>query len=295
MQLTQEFKKQVQQALLDQRSGFSGTDQQYATSLGVPGSTYSKLKKGQVDGLLSDMKWLTLGREFNVGLKQSNWQVARTAVYNEIEDNLRFCKQFSKSMILVDDCGIGRSFCTRHIIRQMNDAFYIDCSQIKTKSQFIKGIARTVGMPVKGRYIEIKQNLKYYINMLASPLIVLDEAGDLEYKALLELKELWNATEGACGWYLMGADGLRKRIEQGINNERVGYAELYSRFSDEFINLVPKTPQDRQAFYQQLFRQVAEVNLKDQGKVNNVVKKCMAKSATLRYLSTLIELTNAEN
>ncbi len=44
-----------------------------------------------------------------------------------------------------------------------------------------------------------------------TPLVVLDEAGDLQYEAFLELKALWNATEMCCGWYMMGADGLRRR------------------------------------------------------------------------------------
>ncbi|MGQ3647375.1 AAA family ATPase, partial [Ornithobacterium rhinotracheale] len=92
---------------------------------------------------------------------------------------------------------------------QKKNAFYIDCSQAKTKQLFIRLLAKTIGVDSTGRYADVKNTLKTYLAYLEKPLIVLDEAGDLDYTAFLELKELWNATQGHCGWYMIGADGLR--------------------------------------------------------------------------------------
>lgn len=290
MNLTTEYKKKVLQAVLEGRKNYGGSEASYAKSLGISPTAFSRLKKGFQDRILADNVWLTLGRHFDVSIREVNWKIARTKVYEEIEDNLKTCKDASLSMILVDECGIGKTFCARHIAKRMKDTFYVDCSQAKTKQQFVRLIAKTVGVDPNGKYVDVKANLKYFISCMDRPLIILDEAGDLEYSALLELKELWNATEQRCGWYMMGADGLKAKIKKGVERHKVGYAELFSRFSDEFIKLVPTAKQDKQYYYMQLIGDVASVNVQDATQVNRLVKKCLSEEKTLRHLQTLIQI-----
>ncbi len=99
---------------------------------------------------------------------------------------------------------------------------------------------------------------------------------------------MWNGTDGACAWYMIGADGLRKKIERGISGKKVGYAEIFSRFSDQFIKLVPNGTQDKKLFYTELIGIVAMANTQE-NKVQTLVKKCINREATLRYLETLIK------
>ena len=47
-------------------------------------------------------------------------------------------------------------------------------------------------------------------------------------KPFLELKALWNATERCCAWYMMGADGLKEKINRAIEGKKVGYTEMLS-------------------------------------------------------------------
>lgn len=290
MNLSNEFRAKVRQAILDKRENYGGSDADFSKSLGIKNSIYSRLKNGEIERILSDTVWITIGRDLQVKVFEDNWKVARTSVYTEIEDNLHFCKELSRSMVLVDDCGIGKTFCTKHIIKKMKNTFYVDCSQAKSKQLFIRLLAKTIGIDSHGKYIDVLSNLKYYITTLEKPLIICDEAGDLEYTAFLELKGIWNGTDGVCGWYMMGADGLRDKINRGIKNQKVGYAEIFSRFSDEFIKLTPNGKADRQAFYSQLIGDVASANLQDTSKVRPLINKCLQKESTLRYLETLIKI-----
>lgn len=290
MNLTPQFKSKVAEALLLSRNNYGGSDADFARSKGIKPSIYSRIKNGETDRLLSDTVWITLGRELQVKVFEDKWKVARTTVYTEIEDNLTFCKELSRSMVLVDDCGIGKTFCTKHIIKNMRNTFYVDCSQAKSKQLFIRLLAKTVGIDNTGRYADVLANLKYYITTLEKPLIILDEAGDLEYTAFVELKGIWNGTDGVCGWYMMGADGLRAKIERGISGKKVGFAEIFSRFSDEFIKLVPQGKEDRTAYYTQLISTVAQANAADPNLVPKLVKKCISNESTLRYLETLIKI-----
>lgn len=290
MNLTPEFKAKVRVAVLDKRENYGGSDADFAKSLGMNNSIYSRLKKGETEKIMSDTIWITIGRELQVKVFEDHWKVARTKVYTEIEDNLSFCKELSRSMVLVDDCGIGKTFCTKHIIKKMKNTFYVDCSQAKSKQLFIRLLAKTVGIDNHGKYNDVLANLKYYITTLEKPLIILDEAGDLDYSAFVELKGIWNGTDGVCGWYMMGADGLRAKIKRGIDGKKVGFAEIFSRFSDEFIKLVPNGKEDRQAFYTDLIGTVATANLQDKTKVKKLIMKCIDKETTLRYLETLIKI-----
>lgn len=291
MELTLEYKQQVRQALLEARKNFGGTDAQYAKIYNLNGAVYSRLNKGEIEKIISDSQWLQIGRQLNINIRDIDWKIVRTKVYSEIEESIKFCQAYSRSMILVDDCGIGKTFCSKNIVKTLKNAFYIDCSQAKTKQQFIRLLAKTIGLDNKGKYVDVKENLKYYLNLLHLPVIVVDEAGDLEYPAFLELKELWNATDGYCGWYMVGADGLRAKIEKGINSKKVGYAEIFSRFSDEFIKLTPNGVDDKKAFRHELLTQVATANHKGTQPVETLVNQCMKKEATLRHLDTLLKIS----
>ena len=90
---------------------------------------------------------------------------------------------------------------------------------------------------------------------------------------------------------MMGANGLRNKIQKGINNKKVGFAEIYSRFSDEYIKLTPAGIEDRKAFRQELLTQVAKANHSGETPVEKLVKQCMSKDATLRHLDTLIKIS----
>lgn len=291
MNLTTEYKQQVRTALLERRPNFGGTDAQFAKIYGLSSAIFSRLKSGETDKIISDSHWLQMGREFEINSRKSNWEVVRTKVYDEIEDSILFNQQKSTSTLLVDDCGIGKSFCAKHIAKSLSNAFYIDCSQAKSKQQFIKLFAKTLGIDNRGKYADLIANVKYYLNQLDHPVVILDEAGDLEYTAFLELKGLWNATDGYCGWLMMGANGLKAKITKGIDKEKVGYEEIFSRFSDEYIKLTPNGTLHKEAFRRELLTQVARANHKGDKPVEQLVMQCMAKETTLRHLDTLIKIS----
>jgi hypothetical protein len=276
IQTTTQQKQLIITALLEQRKNFDGTDQQFAKQWDINYSVFSRLKNEQsFDGLLREAQWLNLGRELDVDVQQRKWNAARTEVFNAIEQDVIFCKDNAKAMICVDDCGIGKTFTAKYLSRTVKNCFYIDASQAKTKQVFIRLIAKTIGVDDKDKYVRVKANIKYALRMLPNPIVIIDEAGDLEHNAFLELKELWNATDKTCGWYMMGADGLRAKIERGIQNKKVGYKELFSRYSERFTTIVPIDRNEKISFYKKLITDVLTVNMSNKTKLNDIVKRCL--------------------
>jgi len=289
--ITKEYRTKVQNALSRYRENYpSLSDAKFAKMINLSASVYSRLKNGETEKIASDSFWIEQGRKLDVSVYEKDWNIARTTVYNEIEQNIEFCQEHKKATILIDECGIGKTFCTKHIIKNRKNAYYIDCSQAKTKSQFIRYVAQKLGIDNTGKLYDVKENLKYYINLMEDPFIALDDAGYLDTNVLVEIIEIWNATENQCGWLMIGDDSLQNKFERGLRSRKVGFKALFSRFSDEFIHYVPMGKEDQTNFYKQLIGDVASVNLKDKSKINKMVKLCLKKNKTLRHLETLIHL-----
>ena len=297
MKFPEQMKPRVISALLDQRNNFDGTDSQFARQYGINNSVFSRIKNGEHEGLLRDAQWLNIARELDVTLTETKWNMARTDVYLMIEEDVLFCKAHSKSFILVDDCGIGKTYSAKYLARTLKNCFYIDARQCGTKNEFTRAIAKAIGVDEVGKLQSVRANIKYALKMLPNPCVIVDEAGALDDKAAMLLIEFWNATEKACGWYLMGADGLRAKVERNISNKKVGWAELFSRFNEKYNSIVPKEKSDRMNFYKKLISDVLSVNMKDQSQLNDIVKKCLVNDSGrisgLRRAETLVLLNDA--
>lgn len=248
--ITNELKSQIVKELKIRRESFGGTDKAFATSLSINPAQYSQIISGNFFKTLSDASWISLARITNVSLKgKSKWQTALTPVFNKITSQLKKCQENSISGILVDDADVGKTYAAKEYVKNNKFAVYVDCSQVKTKQGMVRAIAKEFGVSHDGKYKNVYSDLCYYINNHAhQPLVILDEAGDLDASARLELKALWNATERFCGWYQMGADGLREVVRRGIEGKRVGFVETFSRYGNKFQRFTPEGKEDRQKF-----------------------------------------------
>lgn len=298
MEITSNYKEKVVAAMLAKRENYGGADDAFARSMEIAPAIFNRIKKGERERVLGEAKWLMLGRVLGVSLHQSNWVPVATDVFLQIKEEVLVCKELSSSRIFVDNCGIGKTFTAKYLAKTEKNVFYIDATQCRKRTAFIRALARVVGVEVKGRIDDIKDNTKYYLSLLDKPIVIIDEAGALDKDALGLVQEYWNATEDFCGWYLMGANALRNKISRGVANDRDYFAELFSRFSEKFSRIVPREEQQRYAFYQKLIRDVLAANIQDKARLNELVRKCLIKDddgyiSGLRRAKTLLRLNEA--
>lgn len=260
MELTNEIKEKITDGIKADRPNYA-SNAKHATALGISAPQYTALMQGKMDKQLSEASWLSVARRLGLALRpEEEWYAVETDTYKYITAMLEACRMRSLSGLLCDVPNIGKSFTARLYAKRHPHVAYIDCSQVKTKRQLVRSIARAFGLIGSGKYYEIYADLIYLLNTMDYPLIILDEAGDLQYEAFLELKALWNASEGACGWYMMGADGLRAKIRRNIDGEKVGYTEIFSRFGQRFNRITPENEKERIAFELEQAVQVAGAN-----------------------------------
>lgn len=258
--ITTEIKLKIINAITSARSNYP-SDAKHAASLGITTSVYSTMKNGQTERVLSEANWISIARKLGVSLRgEMEWKAAKTPVFQFITAQLEACRQGSISAIMCDLPNIGKTFSARHYVKAHPNAVYIDCSQVKTKLKLVRKIAAEFGVDSKGRYSDVYEDLVFYLRSIDTPLIILDEAGDLQYEAFLELKALWNATERCCAWYMMGADGLKEKINRNIECKKVGFTEMLSRYGDRYSKVTPDDGKERSKFLLEQARMVAKLN-----------------------------------
>ncbi len=284
--ITEESKKRISEAISAHRSNYP-SDAKHAASLGISSAIYSAVKNGQTERVLSEANWITIARKLGVSLRgEIEWKPARTATFDFITSQLELCQAGCISAILCDLPNIGKTFTARHYVKSHKNAIYVDCSQVKSKQKLIRFIAKEYGVSSNGRYADVYDDLVYYLRSIENPLIVLDEAGDLQYEAFLELKALWNATERCCAWYMMGADGLKEKINRAVQCKKVGYTEMLSRFGDRYSKVTPDDGKERGQFLNEQARVVAKVNAPEGSDISAIVRKS---GGGLRRVYTEIE------
>ena len=246
-----------------QISGFS-SQAKYAKSIGFEPADLSNIKNQRWKDnpqLIGPEKWIRLARlvkfEKNEGLV---WHTANTRVKKFIDQQLNVCKAYSFTGIMVDNAGIGKTYACKEFASKTPNVFYIDCSNCRSKNRFIKTLAKVVGTDVNARYDDILEDVIYVLSVLPKPLLIIDEAGDLEDKAFLEIKRMYNNLEGVCGFYLVGADGLKKKIERAIATKKVGFTEVFSRFGKKFSNVMPKLIEDQKEVLIEMAHSILEAN-----------------------------------
>lgn len=276
IEITDQYRNSVLSALERARGNYDGSDAAFAKKYGINKSVYSTLKSGDIAGKLSSARWLELGRLLGVRPDERKWNMARTDVYNIIEERVLFCKEYSKSRMFVDECAIGKTYAAKYLARTVKNCFYIDATQCRSKGAFIRTLARVVGADTVGTMEEVEDAVKYVLMVLPKPVVIIDEAGALSHTSLEVLHGLWNGTENSCGWFLLGADGLRTKLQNGKNrSKKTSYKELFSRFSSRYESIVPSGREDRLAFFRKLISDVLYANVDDSDLVAKVTNRCL--------------------
>lgn len=233
LEINDDFKKKTVVALIEARQRYNHKTAEFCTKYKISPSVWSRLQGGEIEGLLTVDKWVAISQKLGVNQNERQWNLARTDVFTTIEEDILFCQVHSKSLMCVDDCGIGKTFTATYLCRTLSNCFYIDSSQSKGKIDFVKALAKEIGVSASGKTSEIKDNIKYVLRNLPKPIVIIDEAGDMNPPTLLEVKELWNATEGVCGWYMMGAEGLKRNMDRGMQNKKPGFRKFLAVFQTD--------------------------------------------------------------
>lgn len=242
----------------------AASDSKYARTIGITPSDYSNivnkkwLKNPQ---LVSVEKWVRIARTINFNFDtRREWKTAPTEVTQYIIRQLETIQSESLTAIFCDIAGIGKTHTLREYAAVNANAFYVNCGTAPNKNRFISAIAQAVGLHLDGKYNEILHDVIFYLKSLNNPILIFDEAGDLENGAYLVLKRLYNELEFSCGMYLVGAQGMKRKIDSGVKLRKNGFEEVFSRFGAKYASIVPKSPKEAAEFLRREAIRICQAN-----------------------------------
>lgn len=240
MDFTQQQKQEIAE-LLKEKFANSGLTSQaaFARTIGLHKSDVSNVLSGKfiaTPTLIGNGKWVTMAYEVHYTTNKTlDWKTAETEPFKFISAQLNLCKIMAFTGIFVDEPGIGKTYTCKHFADNNPNVYYIDCSCIRNNAEFISTLARKVGIESNNKLSKLVDNIIFSLQNTATPLVILDEAGELKDTSYREIKRLYNMLRYQCGFYLVGSDGLRNKIDSGIRNDSQGFKELFDRFGKNYL------------------------------------------------------------
>lgn len=245
MELTLKEKERIRTRLRMYVAKYPSQNKAAGSLKGTSAGTVSSILNGKWENISEDM-WRKIGDQVGtVGDNVDGWQIVETGAYQEISFALDDAQKWKNVTWIVGEAGCGKTTTAKIYAGEHREVFYMQCSEDIYKGEFVREIARLVGIrgegyTVRGLWKEILANL---IQMDA-PLLIFDEADKLTESVFHYFISLYNKLEDKCGVVFMSTDYIKKRIKNGLRWEKPGYKEFYSRIGRKYFELEETTPND---------------------------------------------------
>lgn len=261
VQFRENEKKAIVDLLKNQQQAMGNlSNARFAARIGVSPTVITYIYNGEYSKL-SEAMWLKMAQYVRYSRNNAQtWRHADTKVSRYLFTQFEVCQNMALTAMLADEPGIGKTHCMAEYARTHADVMCVDCSVSNTRGAFIRAIAQAAGCSVKGKLQEVLDSAIYAIGLMDKPLIILDESGDLEPSAMLQLKKLYNALEMRCGFYMMGSDGFKKKLQRGVEFDKLGFTELFSRFDKDFKHALSDNANDRLAEFKEMAVSICRAN-----------------------------------
>lgn len=211
-----------------------------ATKAGVSGAIISQILNNKWETIADDMF-----RKIAVNLRiASEWMIAPTTNFNAISELCAISKIRHLATALSYDAGAGKSSAFRAFAHNNENVIYIECKNYWSKKSYIEQLLIACGTKPQGT---TEENIERFINAVKemdAPLIIIDQADKLKDSSLDLFMDFYNEMENHCGFVISGVPALEKRILRGVQRDRIGYAEFFSRIGRKFIKLTAPTVKD---------------------------------------------------
>lgn len=206
--------------------------------------TLSKLANYQWKGI-SDSMILNVGKQIGWSAQQEVWNLVETSTYRDLKEIADDAKRYGNVFCCIASAGSGKTRTVKTYANQNEDVYHIVCRDFWSRKDFLKEFLKELGMAFHGlAQNDMMELIIYALRKRYQPLVILDEFDKLPDHTFSFFITLYNLLEDECGVILMATDHLEKRMNSGLDHNKKGYQEIYSRMGRRFIHLDEPTQTD---------------------------------------------------
>lgn len=213
---------------------------------GISAGTLSSMLNGNWSRI-SDSMWTKVAEQVKPTCSSSatGWTIVETGAFQEISYAMQDAQEYKNVTWVVGEAGCGKTTTGRLYAESHKEAFYILCSEDMLKGEFVRTIARRLGIRSEGYTVrELWQAIIDSIIQMERPLIIFDEADKLPESVFQYFISMYNNLEDRCGVVFLSTDYIKRRISNGLRYGRKGYKEIFSRIGRKYFDLEPTSAQD---------------------------------------------------
>lgn len=190
--------------------------------------------------------WETLSNEIfrtiEVNLKMDfAWQSAEIKNFQLLTLLLSNAQNNGISIAISEQAGRGKTHTYRRYAHGNDNVIHLECQNSWSKKSYMKHLMSAAQLSGIGTTEELVQRFIKHLKTSERPLVIIDQFDKLKDSQMDLFMDFYNELDGYCGFVLSGVRALEKRIMNGVNRDKIGYAELYSRIRRKFIRLDPIT------------------------------------------------------
>lgn len=201
----------------------------------VSTATISQMINGNWDNI-SDEMWSRV--KVTLGIDPT-WTTVETANFGLIQSFLNHAQEQSISIAISDNAGLGKTEAFKAYDRQGTNVVYIQCKNSWSKKSYLRNLLAAAGLEGLGTTEQLIDRFINHLKGMTHPLVIIDQFDKLKDPQIDLFMDFYNDLNGHCGFVVSGVKALEKRVMNGVNRDKVGFAEIYSRIGRKFIKLDP--------------------------------------------------------
>lgn len=238
MKLTNEQKNEIRDLLQVYVDRFPSQNRAANSLVGVSSGTMSTILNGRYE-TISDEMFMKIRAQISPK-KADDWNLCETMLYKELNTLLADAQQYQNVAWAVSPAGSGKSTTASDYASKHENAFVISCSEDMKRGDFIRELARVIGVNVTDMSLRTAlERVTKYLLTLDNPLLIFDEGDKLPDVVFYYFITIYNRLEGHCGIIFISTNYIKRRIECGLSYNKKGYDEIHSRICRKFIELTP--------------------------------------------------------
>jgi DNA transposition AAA+ family ATPase len=244
--ITDNEKESIRERLRAYVGKFQSQNMAAKSLKGTSAGTISTILNGGKDDSISEVMWRKIGAQVGgMPTHGEEWNVADTYAFREMTSVLEDAQLYKNVTWVTGEAGSGKSTTARQYQATHREAFYILCSEDLQRTDFVREIARAIGLRSDGITLrDLWDLIIVEIVKMESPVLIFDEADKLTETVFHYFVSMYNKIEDRCGMVFLSTDTIKQRIEIGLRYYRPGYKEFFSRIGRKYFDLSPADKND---------------------------------------------------